>query len=105
MPKRAIIRAAREYVRFIGHGPADQLGPVCAPTTSLLAAEALQRVADVAEFDLILAELLPSRCGWEAALGGTATRGGVKSNDLICARMGTPISPRGARTSASSEAA
>jgi CelD/BcsL family acetyltransferase involved in cellulose biosynthesis len=61
-------RPAR-VVRFIGHGPADQLGPVCAPASRFLAGEALHRVANAAEIDLLLAELLPGSYGWEAALG------------------------------------
>jgi CelD/BcsL family acetyltransferase involved in cellulose biosynthesis len=78
-------RPAR-IARFIGHGPADQLGPVCAPASRLLAAEALQSVANVAEIDLLLAELLPGGCGWEAALGGPPLT--VESSPMISLARG-----------------
>jgi CelD/BcsL family acetyltransferase involved in cellulose biosynthesis len=55
--------------RFIGHGPADQLGPVCGPAANPTAAEALRRVAVQARLDLALAELLPGRHGWPHLLG------------------------------------
>jgi CelD/BcsL family acetyltransferase involved in cellulose biosynthesis len=57
--------------RFLGHGPADQLGPVCAPGDRHLAARALVRACDEAGMDLLLAELLPGGQGWPTALGGT----------------------------------
>jgi CelD/BcsL family acetyltransferase involved in cellulose biosynthesis len=54
--------------RFIGHGPADQLGPVCGSAAQVTAAMALRQVAEQARVDLILAELLPGREGWNDAL-------------------------------------
>jgi CelD/BcsL family acetyltransferase involved in cellulose biosynthesis len=61
------VRAAR----FIGHGPADQLGPICPPSRRGMAAGALRSVCDVARIDVLLAELLPGGEAWEKALGGT----------------------------------
>jgi CelD/BcsL family acetyltransferase involved in cellulose biosynthesis len=55
--------------RFIGHGPADQLGPVCAPSSRVVAARALESVAESAGVDLLLAELLPGGEEWDVALG------------------------------------
>lgn len=50
--------------RFIGHGPADQLGPICPPAGRGVAAAALRRVLDRAELDVVFAELLPGGLGW-----------------------------------------
>jgi CelD/BcsL family acetyltransferase involved in cellulose biosynthesis len=57
--------------RFLGHGPADQLGPTCAPEDRRYAASALARVCEDADVDLLFAELLPGGAGWPSALGGT----------------------------------
>jgi CelD/BcsL family acetyltransferase involved in cellulose biosynthesis len=67
--------------RFIGHGPADQLGPVCTPAFRARAAEALQRIASLAEIDLLLAELLPGGEGWRVALGESPLK--VESSPTI----------------------
>jgi CelD/BcsL family acetyltransferase involved in cellulose biosynthesis len=56
--------------RFLGHGPADQLGPVCAPADRGCAARALVRACSEAGVDLLLAELLPGGQRWPSALGG-----------------------------------
>jgi CelD/BcsL family acetyltransferase involved in cellulose biosynthesis len=55
--------------RFIGHGPADQLGPICAPPHRVIAGRALENLAEAARIDVLLAELLPGGEGWDAALG------------------------------------
>jgi len=60
--------------RFLGHGPADQLGPVCAPADCHRAAAALVHACEDARLDLLLAELLPGGEGWESALGATLLR-------------------------------
>jgi CelD/BcsL family acetyltransferase involved in cellulose biosynthesis len=59
------IRPAR-VARFIGHGPADQLGPICLPTNRVPTARALRALCEDAHLDLLLAELFPR--GWGAAL-------------------------------------
>jgi CelD/BcsL family acetyltransferase involved in cellulose biosynthesis len=62
-------RRSARIARFIGHGPADQLGPVCGTTARTTAADGLRRVAEREGIDLILAELLPGGEGWREALG------------------------------------
>ena len=55
--------------RFLGHGPADQLGPVCAPEDRDVAAIALRKAAREGGFDATLAEMLEGEVGWGEALG------------------------------------
>ncbi|MEA2432063.1 MAG: hypothetical protein QOI19_2536 [Thermoleophilaceae bacterium] len=59
-------------LRFLGHGPADQLGPVCAPEDRPAVAEALKRLLTdgLGGWDLLLAERLAPAEGWSGALGG-----------------------------------
>ena len=71
-----LYRAARgpvRMLRFIGHGPADQLGPVCAPEDRRAVAEALKRLlADRrGEWNVALLERLAPIEGWTGMLGGT----------------------------------
>lgn len=58
-----------KVARFIGHGPADQLGPICGPSGRDVAAAALQQVTDRASIDVVFAELLPGKERWAEALG------------------------------------
>lgn len=51
-------------VRFVGHGPGDQLGPVCAPADCPHAAEALRNVLAQTRFDAFLGEELPGSVDW-----------------------------------------
>ena len=60
--------------RFLGHGPADELGPVCVSADRRYAAAALVHACEDARLDLLLAELLPGGGGWASALGGTLLR-------------------------------
>jgi CelD/BcsL family acetyltransferase involved in cellulose biosynthesis len=62
-------RRPSRIARFIGHGPADQLGPVCGKTVRATAAEGLRHVAEREGIDLVLAELLPGSERWSEALG------------------------------------
>jgi CelD/BcsL family acetyltransferase involved in cellulose biosynthesis len=56
-------------LRWIGHGPGDELGPVCSAADRPLAAAALaSALAD--EGGVMLAERLPEEDGWEALLDG-----------------------------------
>ena len=59
-------------LRFLGHGPADQLGPVCAPEDRTAVAEAAKRLLmeELGAWDLLLAERLAPAEGWAGALGG-----------------------------------
>ena len=61
-------RRPLRVARFIGHGPADQLGPVCAPAEHESVAAALRQAAMQARLDLVLAELLPGAEGWRDVL-------------------------------------
>jgi CelD/BcsL family acetyltransferase involved in cellulose biosynthesis len=54
--------------RFIGHGPADQLGPISAPGADAAAADAMRQILDDADLDLILMELLSGRESWQELL-------------------------------------
>jgi CelD/BcsL family acetyltransferase involved in cellulose biosynthesis len=65
----ASVRPVR-VARFLGHGPADELGPVCAPADRPAAARALAQAAARARLGLLFAELLPGRYPWSAELGG-----------------------------------
>jgi CelD/BcsL family acetyltransferase involved in cellulose biosynthesis len=58
-------------LRFIGHGPADQLGPVCDPIDRPRVARALRRaMAGSKDWDVLAGDLLPASEGWSALLGG-----------------------------------
>ena len=62
--------------RFIGHGAADELGPVCAPQDRAVAVDALARagVATDQPWGVLLAERLPGGTDWPSALGGVELR-------------------------------
>lgn len=63
-----------KVARFVGHGPADQLGPICGPSGRAAAATALRQLAEEASIDVVLAELLPGNERWSEALGQPALR-------------------------------
>jgi CelD/BcsL family acetyltransferase involved in cellulose biosynthesis len=56
--------------RWLGHGPADELGPVCAPADRPLAAAGLRALARQGAFDLLHAEALPGEAAWESRVDG-----------------------------------
>jgi perosamine synthetase len=64
--------APLRVVRFLGHGPADELGPVCAPRDRSKAATALRTLLGTSSWpwDIFLAEQLRGDEGWRALLGG-----------------------------------
>lgn len=66
-------RAPMRLLRFLGHGPADQLGPVCAPGDRPAVGEALAR-ALAGPRTLLLAERLHPHEGWMPRLGGAVVR-------------------------------
>jgi CelD/BcsL family acetyltransferase involved in cellulose biosynthesis/UDP-N-acetylglucosamine transferase subunit ALG13 len=69
-------RRPLRLLRFLGHGPGDHLGPVCARDDRALAADALaQALTETrAEWDLFLGERLPSEEGWASLLGSSPIR-------------------------------
>jgi CelD/BcsL family acetyltransferase involved in cellulose biosynthesis len=60
-------------LRFIGHGAGDQLGPVCAPSDTTAAAQALRALlaSPAARWDLFLGEQVPADERWDTLLGAT----------------------------------
>ena len=67
------VRGVR-LVRFVGHGPADELGPVCAPADrEQVASPLLSAMAEWDDWDVFLAERLAGN-GWSELLGGRTVR-------------------------------
>ena len=68
-------RGPAGVLRFLGHGAADELGPLCAPADRPLAAAALRQAArDERGMTVVLAERLAGDAGWAALLGGRLVR-------------------------------
>jgi CelD/BcsL family acetyltransferase involved in cellulose biosynthesis len=61
-------------VRFLGHGPADELGPVCASENRAAAARALEERLRHERWDVFIGELLPGDAGWRDLLRGKTLR-------------------------------
>ena len=72
LPVYLTISRGVRLLRFVGHGTADQLGPVCAPETRVVAARALRRFLDECPdaWDFFVGELLPGELAWSSLLGG-----------------------------------
>jgi CelD/BcsL family acetyltransferase involved in cellulose biosynthesis len=70
------LAAARQLrvARFLGHGPADELGPVCAPADRHAAARAIADAAARSRLGVLFAELLPGGHPWSTELGGKVVR-------------------------------
>jgi CelD/BcsL family acetyltransferase involved in cellulose biosynthesis len=66
-------RGPLRALRWIGHGPGDELGPVCAPADRGVAARGLRGAVE-AEGALLLAERLRTDEGWAGLLGGVVLR-------------------------------
>jgi CelD/BcsL family acetyltransferase involved in cellulose biosynthesis len=66
-------RGPLRALRWLGHGPGDQLGPVCAPADRSLAARALPAALQ-RERGVLLAERLPVEDGWPQLLNGVLLR-------------------------------
>jgi CelD/BcsL family acetyltransferase involved in cellulose biosynthesis len=84
-------------LRFVGHGPADQLGPVCAPEDRQAAADALRHLLtrEFRGWDLLLAERLAPAEGWAGRVGGrivhredspTLVTGGRSFDEFLASR-------------------
>jgi CelD/BcsL family acetyltransferase involved in cellulose biosynthesis len=63
-------------MRFVGHGPSDQLGPICTAADRPAVARAVLRATDAAGADVLLGEQLPADAGW-----GTHLRAGVLASE------------------------
>lgn len=63
-----------QILRFLGHGPADQLGPICAPRDRPAVARALRRVIEQTRPSVFVAEHLARGEEWGALLGGRVVR-------------------------------
>jgi CelD/BcsL family acetyltransferase involved in cellulose biosynthesis len=61
-------------VRLIGHGPADELGPLCAPDDRVLAAQGLRQALTELEADVLLGEQLAGGLPWDQWLSGHLVR-------------------------------
>ena len=61
-------------LRFIGHGVADQLAPVCAPGDRPGVAVALGTAFDASGAQLLVADRLPGEQGWTELIGGRVMR-------------------------------
>jgi CelD/BcsL family acetyltransferase involved in cellulose biosynthesis len=87
LPMHREARGPARMVRFLGHGPADQLGPVCRPADRALAAEGLRRFIreELATGEVLVAERLPGDEGWVHALGGRSVR---RESSPVLARRG-----------------
>jgi CelD/BcsL family acetyltransferase involved in cellulose biosynthesis len=68
-------------MRFVGHGPSDQLGPICAPADRPAVARALLRATDEAGADVLLGEQLAGDAAWPALLGGAVL--GREGNPVV----------------------
>jgi CelD/BcsL family acetyltransferase involved in cellulose biosynthesis len=69
-------RGPLRIARLIGHGPADELGPVCAPADRAAALDLLPDARAVASepWSVLLAERLAADLGWSPAPGSRALR-------------------------------
>lgn len=66
-------RRPLRLLRFVGHGPADQLGPVCAPEDRPALGEALRRTVS-GPASVLLAERLSRPEGWAERVEATVVR-------------------------------
>jgi CelD/BcsL family acetyltransferase involved in cellulose biosynthesis len=67
-------RRPLRVVRFLGHGPGNQLGPICAPADRTAAARALCSMLSGLRCDVFFGEELPATAGWSALLGAKVHR-------------------------------
>jgi CelD/BcsL family acetyltransferase involved in cellulose biosynthesis len=61
-------------LRLAGHGPGEELGPVCCPEDRPQVARALLRTLAGLGGGILVAEQLPAEAGWGALTGGHALR-------------------------------
>jgi CelD/BcsL family acetyltransferase involved in cellulose biosynthesis len=66
----------KRELRFLGHGQADRLGPVCAPRDRLAVADGMRRALheSKARFDVFVGDDLPEQERWGEAIGARRVR-------------------------------
>ena len=74
LPLYAWRRRTPRVVRFLGHGPGDELGPVYARGHHEPAAAALRAILGELDWDVFLGEQLPGDEGWSRLVGGRTWR-------------------------------
>ena len=74
LPLYAWRRRRPRVVRFLGHGPGDELGPVHPRGDRAAVADALRSALAGLQWDVFLGEQLPGDEGWPALLSGTTWR-------------------------------
>ncbi len=90
-------------VRFIGHGPGDELGPVCAPAARAVAAAGLREALRTMRADLLLAEHMPGGERWDTLLSARPVSDtgypimsldAVAGADVLLERLGSSVRRR-----------
>ena len=63
-------------LRFLGHGPGDQLGPICAPADRVIVAREIRRCVAAGSWGsgMVLGDHLAGADGWGARLGARTLR-------------------------------
>ena len=76
LPLHITRRGPVRLARFVGHGPGDELGPICAPQNRSVAAAALRATLDEvdARWDIFVGERLPASPEWTRRAGTMAVR-------------------------------
>jgi CelD/BcsL family acetyltransferase involved in cellulose biosynthesis len=87
LPLYVAQRGGLRIVRLIGHGPADELGPLCAPEDRVTAAAALRSALEDARADIFVGDALPQAEGWSSRLGAAVH--GTESSPVLHLAGGT----------------
>lgn len=74
LPLYAWRRRLPRVLRYLGHGPGDELGLVHAGGDREVAAEALRTTLDTLDWDVFLGEQMPGQEGWSDLLDGRTWR-------------------------------
>src|SRR5205814_4055944 len=71
VPLYLAARRPVRVLRFLGHGPADRLGPISSPPDDGAVARAVRRLLATSDqaWDVLLGECLPAGVAWSARLG------------------------------------